>query len=189
MVVGWPIASALGGRLLPRTGFRAPIRGGLLLTALAAAAIAFCLRPGVSLAVPRALTAAFGVGLGFANTPLVIAVQSAVPWNRRGVATASTMFFRTIGGTLSVGILGGVLASMLLGSGATPLEVDRLLGAERAALSPEALQGVSAALAAALSRIFWILCAIAFGAFGVSLAFPALHVPARDEGAGAAGGR
>jgi hypothetical protein len=97
------------------------------------------------------------------------------------------MFFRTIGGTLSVGILGGVLASMLLGSGAAPGDVDRLLGAERSALSPEVLQALSSALAAALSRMFWILCAIAFAAFAVSLAFPRLGVPlapARsDEGA------
>ena len=111
MVIGWPVASTIAGRLIPRTGFRLLIRGGLLLTALSATAIALLLRPGVGLTLPRVLTAAYGLGLGFTNTPLVIAVQSSVPWNRRGVATASTMFFRTIGGTLAVGLLGGVLAS------------------------------------------------------------------------------
>jgi len=36
-----------------------------------------------------------------------------VPWQQRGVATASTMFFRTIGGTLAVGVMGGVLSAAL----------------------------------------------------------------------------
>ena len=104
----WPsagrIASALAGRLLPRPGYRRLVRGGL-------APERRSRRPGARAPAPagrgaprrRALTFAYGVGLGFANTPLVIAVQSSVPWNRRGVATASTMFFRTIGGTLAVG--------------------------------------------------------------------------------------
>jgi EmrB/QacA subfamily drug resistance transporter len=176
MVVGWPIASALSGRLLPRTGFRVLIRGGLLLTALAATAIALLLRPGASLALPRALTAAYGLGLGFANTPLVIAVQTSVPWNRRGIATASTMFFRTIGGTLAVGILGGVLAAALVASGAPAETIDRMLGPERAALDPAVVRSVSAALQAGMTRMFWTICAITFAAFATSLAFPRLHV-------------
>ena len=46
--------------------------------------------------------------------PTVIAelggVQASVGWETRGVATASTLLFRTLGGTLSVGALGAVLA-------------------------------------------------------------------------------
>jgi EmrB/QacA subfamily drug resistance transporter len=185
MAIGWPIASALGGRLLTRTGYRVLIRGGLLLTALAATALALFLRPGVSLGLPRLLTALYGLGLGFANTPLVIAVQSSVPWNRRGVATASTMFFRTIGGTLAVGILGGVLASALTGSGAPPGAVDRLLGPERAGLDPALVTSLSGALQGGMSRIFWTICVIAFGALAVSLAFPRLAIaaPARPGSA------
>ncbi len=178
MVVGWPIASALGGRLLPRTGFRVLIRGGLLLTAVSATAIAFLLRPGVPLAVPRALTAAFGAGLGFANTPLVIAVQASVPWSRRGIATASTMFFRTIGGTLSVGILGGVLAASVVASGLPAAAVDAVLGPERSGVDPVAVRSVARALEAGMTPMFWAICAIAFAAFATSLAFPRLQVSA-----------
>ena len=176
MAIGWPIASTLSGRLLPRSGYRVLIRGGLLLTALAATGIALLLRPGASLAVPRALTAAYGIGLGFANTPLVIAVQTSVPWNRRGVATASTMFFRTIGGTLAVGLLGGVLAASLAASGAPPGAVDRLLGPDRRAFDPVLMQSVSGALQAGMTRMFWTICAIAFAGFAVSFAFPGLHI-------------
>src|ERR671935_27816 len=81
--------------------------------AAAAVAVALLLRPGASLHVPQAMSALFGVGLGFANTALLIAVQTSVEWRQRGVATASTMFARTIGGTLAVGVLGALLASAL----------------------------------------------------------------------------
>src|SRR5690349_17207279 len=103
MVIGWPIASAISGRVLPRVGFRPLVRTGLLVSALAAVAMAMFLRPGASLRVPQAASALFGVGLGLANTALLIAVQTSVEWRQRGVATASTMFARTIGGTLAVG--------------------------------------------------------------------------------------
>src|SRR4029450_9601871 len=47
-----------------------------------------------------------GLGLGFTTMPYVLAVQSAVPWSRRGVASSLTMFSRTIGGTIAVALLG-----------------------------------------------------------------------------------
>lgn len=177
--VGWPIASTLSGRLLPRLGFRAPIRGGLGVASFAALLLALLLRPGVDLWVPRVLTFIYGLGLGFANTPLIIAVQSCVPWERRGIATASTMFSRTIGGTLSVGILGGVLAAALSGSGAPAGAVDRLLGPGGDLLPPAVVRGISGALQSGIERIFWAVAAIAFAGFAVSLFFPALEVPPR----------
>lgn len=177
--VGWPIASTLSGRLLPRIGYRAPICGGLGVASGAALLLAFLLRPGVDLWVPRILTFIYGMGLGFANTPLIIAVQSCVPWERRGVATASTMFSRTIGGTLSVGILGGVLAAALSGSGAPAGAVDRLLGPGRDLLPPAVVSGISGALQSGMERILWAVAAIAFAGFAASLFFPALRVPPR----------
>ena len=176
MVVGWPIASALAGRLIPRTGFRALVRGGLFVTAASGTAVALLLHPGTPLRTVQALTFAYGVGMGLANTPLIIAVQSSVPWSRRGVATASTMFFRTIGGTLAVGILGGVLAHALAGSGASAEVAERLLGPERRLLDPGVVASLSGALQGALGIVFWAVAAIACCAFAVSLAFPRLHV-------------
>src|SRR3989454_12019386 len=117
MVIGWPIASAISGRALPRVGFRVLVRSGLVISAAAAAALALLLRPGVSLHVLQAMSAIFGVGLGLANTALLIAVQTSVEWRQRGVATASTMFARTIGGTLAVGAPGALLSSAPLRGG------------------------------------------------------------------------
>jgi MFS family permease len=187
MAVGWPMASALSGRLLPALGYRRLVRGGLGLVALAAIGLALLLRPGVRLLDVQLLTFAYGLGLGFANTPLVIAVQTSVPWNRRGVATSSTMFFRTIGGTLAVGILGGVLARALGASGASPEVTEKLLGPERALLPPALVAGLSSALQDAMVTVFWAVAAIAAAAFAVSLLFPRLELAPAPDGPGTLG--
>jgi hypothetical protein len=54
-----------------------------------------------------------GAGLGLLSTAFVLSVQNAVPWNLRGVATASTQFFRTIGGTIGVAIMGSILNAQM----------------------------------------------------------------------------
>jgi EmrB/QacA subfamily drug resistance transporter len=180
MVIGWPIASAVSGRALPRVGFRALVRSGLAISAAAAVALALLLRPGVSLHVPQALSALFGVGLGLANTALLIAVQTSVEWRQRGVATASTMFARTIGGTLAVGVLGAILSAALLRDGSLPPDAaDQLLGpAHGAGLDPAVVRSLSVALQAGLGTVFWAIAAISVAAAATSIFFPHLPVGA-----------
>src|SRR5262249_4468134 len=60
-----------------------------------------------------AAMAVLGTGLGFMSTSFIIAVQNVVPWNLRGVATASTQFFRTISGTIGVAIMGTILNAQM----------------------------------------------------------------------------
>jgi hypothetical protein len=130
----------------------------------------------------QALMALYGVGLGTANPPLLIAIQTSVDWNRRGVATASTLFFRTIGGALAVGILGGVLSAALTGAGARPDLVEKLLGPERAALDPAVVASVAGTLQRAMGVVFWAGAAIAAAAFVAVLAFPHVPIPAQAAG-------
>ena len=172
MAIGWPTASAISGRLVPRLGYRRLLFAGFAISAAAAVLLALSLRPGASLRSVQLLTFLYGAGLGTSNPPLIIAVQASVPWNRRGVATASTMFFRTIGGTLAVGLLGGVLANALTGAGADPSFVEKLLGPERIALDPGAVAALSGTLQGAMSIVFWAGAAIAISAFLVVLLFP-----------------
>ena len=182
MVIGWPIASAISGRALPRVGFRPLVRTGLLISAVAAVALAVLLRPGASIHAPQALSALYGVGLGLANTALLIAVQTSVEWRQRGVATASTMFARTIGGTLAVGALGAVLSSALLRGGSVASDAaDRLLGPEHGAgLDPDVLRGLAASLQAGLGTVFWAIAGISIAAAVISLFFPHLPVGVRS---------
>lgn len=177
MVIGWPIASAISGRALPRIGFRILVRSGLIISALAAAALAVLLRPGAPLWVPQAMTALFGVGLGLANTALLIAVQTSVGWRQRGVATASTMFARTIGGTLAVGVLGALLSAALMRDGSVPPDAaDQLLGPRHGAgLDSTVLRALSVSLQSGLETVFWAIAVIAAASAVTSLLFP--HLP------------
>ena len=178
MAVGWPLASAISGRLVPRLGYRPLLLAGFATSAAAAVAAALALRPGIPLLGVQAIMFGYGLGLGTANPPLLIAVQTSVPWNRRGVATASTLFFRTIGGTLAVGILGGVLTHALAGAGARPDLAERLIGPARATLDPALIAPLAGALQGAMTIVFRAGAAIACAAFAAVLAFPRVEIAA-----------
>ncbi|APR81263.1 drug resistance transporter, EmrB/QacA family protein [Minicystis rosea] len=185
MLVGWPIASTLAGRYIPKVGFRPLIRGGLAITAVAGVALAlFGERHG--LAGLRVITGIFGVGMGMSSTALVIAVQTSVGWDQRGIATASTMFFRTIGGALAVSGMGGVLNAVLARDPAISHDIaSRVLSPTGVRdLDPSLLERVGRALEHGIGWIFWLTAASTIAAFIVSLWFPHVPTPAqRSSGA------
>jgi MFS family permease len=190
MVIGWPIASALSGRLLPRVGFRPLVRVGFVIAAGAAVALPLALEkvgldPGAGkLGTTRAVVGLFGVGLGCANTALLIGVQTSVEWQQRGVATASTMFFRSMGGALTVGGLGRLLSHALEGNGSlSPDVANALLGPDHGkGLPAETLRTISASLRSSLDAIFWIIAVLAVCSLIVSWFFP--DVRSRESRAG-----
>jgi EmrB/QacA subfamily drug resistance transporter len=175
MAVAWPFASAIGGRLIPRFGFRALVRAGLLLVAVAGVALA--LRPHATATELKLFTATIGFGMGLSNTPLLIAVQTSVAFGARGVATASMMFFRSIGGTIAVGVMGVVLAHTLLENptvqraGGADL-VARLLSPERKSLDPQVLASIAGDLAQGIVRIEWICSGLAIACAALAWFFP-----------------
>ena len=88
-----------------------------------------------------------GLGFGYVASPSVVAVQQAVGWQRRGVATGVNMFARSVGSAVGVAIFGAVANAVVtakLGG-----DVSRLDGFPPAVLDPAitAVFGVSAALA------------------------------------------
>lgn len=42
-----------------------------------------------------------GVGMGLTTTSFIVSIQSAVPWNQRGAATAANSFMRNLGRILN----------------------------------------------------------------------------------------
>jgi hypothetical protein len=108
-----------------------------------------------------------GVGLGFSSMPYLLGVQNAVPWHRRGIATSSVPFFRSIGGAVAVAVLGTLLAAELRGAGADP---DALLDDKlRGALAPATLAGLRESLSGGLETVFVALAVLA--ALGVAVAW------------------
>ena len=97
------------------------------------------------------------------------------------------MFFRTIGGTLSVGILGGVLAHALAGAGARADLAEKLLGPERTTLDPAVVAPLAGALQGAMAIVFAAGAVIACAAFVTVLAFPVVEVAPRAAASPRAG--
>lgn len=107
MSIGWPLASALSGHLYLRIGFRDAALAGAVLAALAAFGFLLLPYPGSVWAVALD-QAMLGAGFGLLSTPLLVGVQSTVPWQQRGVATGANMFSRYLGQTLGAAVFGAV---------------------------------------------------------------------------------
>lgn len=107
MSVGWPIASVTAGRLFVRLGVRSLVRTGGLAVTSGALTIALLADRGPLAAGAGSFV--MGVGFGLLNTTYIVAIQSSVPWEKRGVATASNMLMRNLGNAVGAALLGGVL--------------------------------------------------------------------------------
>jgi len=164
MTLGWPIASFVAGNLIVRAGVRRLARlGGC---AALGGALMIALLAGQGAAVSGASSFVLGVGLGFLSTTFVVAIQTSVPWNQRGVATASNMLMRILGSALGAALFGGVLNFQMarylgrsgLGGKVSLESIEGLMGdaAPRAArLSAEAMAVLRVGLAESLHAVFW----------------------------------
>lgn len=171
MMLAWPLASTISGRMMLRVGYRPLVIFGSIIGAIGLSVLAWGHPARLQLLCAMIL---IGIGNGFIATPFLVAVQNAVPWHRRGVATSANQFFRTIGGSIAVAALGAVLNSHLrsvLGEGAN---ANALLDpAARQSADPAALERTVAALAGGLHSVF-VLCLLG-GILAVLIAvwFPA----------------
>jgi len=115
MSVGWPISSTLTGRLLLRFGNRnLTVWGALLL--VAGATVLITLNPASSPLQAGFGSFLVGFGMGSLNTSSVVAIQSTVSWQMRGMATASNVFTRNLGNALGAAVFGSILNTVILSS-------------------------------------------------------------------------
>jgi hypothetical protein len=109
MMLSLIVVSAVSGWILSRTG-RYRILG--VVGTLALAGGMFLLST-MTVATQYWQTLAYmiviGFGLGIAMPIYTVIVQNAVPVERLGVVTSATTFFRSIGGTVGIAVLGGVV--------------------------------------------------------------------------------
>jgi len=114
LLFSWPVASVISGKLVLNFGYRNVAVVGAFLTTVGSVLLLF-FNQGTSLAVIVASMLLAGTGLGMSSTAFILAVQNAVPWKLRGVATASTQFVRTIGGTIGIAFMGTILNAQVAG--------------------------------------------------------------------------
>jgi EmrB/QacA subfamily drug resistance transporter len=183
MGICWPIASGLSARLLPKVGFRLLLRSGLVLVFIGSLTVALAAYFALPFPLFMVGMALLGLGMGFSNIPLLFSVQSSVPWNRRGTATASTLFFRTIGGTIAVGMMGAILAKALMLDSSLPLGLaNELIGPTHGeGVSPELLNKLSTVMDWGLYRIFFCAAGVALLALFFGLFFPDIGKEARPD--------
>lgn len=119
LTLGWPMAASLSGRIYLRIGFR---NTALIGTSIVIVAAVFTAMLTATSPIWVAASAAFvmGVGLGFTTSPTIVAAQSVVGWERRGVVTAANMFARSLGSAVGAAIFGAIANATLAARFADP---------------------------------------------------------------------
>jgi len=145
LTIGWPISAALSGRFYLRIGFRNTALIGVSIVLFGTVVLA-----ATAQAPDLALTAlscfVVGLGLGLVATPTLIAAQSSVDWDERGVVTGVNLFSRSIGSAVGVAIFGAV-ANGIIGASASGVRDAASVQAASAAVF------VAVAIAAAVTVV------------------------------------
>ncbi|MEV5050224.1 MFS transporter [Arthrobacter sp. LAR12-1-1.1] len=115
LTIGWPISASQSGRLYLRIGFRNTAMIGITVTVIGTAVLA------VTASVPNVALVAgscfiVGLGLGLVATPTLIAAQTSVEWNERGVVTGTNLFARSIGSSIGVAVFGAIANAVYAGT-------------------------------------------------------------------------
>jgi len=105
------VASTVAGNLITRTGRYCPFPIAGTVAVTSGYALLATPRHGDRTELLAVALALVGAGLGLVMQPTVLALQNAAETRDLGAATAASTFFRQLGSTLAVGVLGGLLAS------------------------------------------------------------------------------
>ncbi len=173
MSISWPLASALGGRLMVARSFRLTAVLGSLTLVLGSSVLAM-LTPERSAAFATAGVFLVGFGMGFTNSTYVVAVQTSVGWHERGAATSGNIFMRMAGQAMGAAVFGAMLNyGVGRRAGIDTAIVDRMLEpASRSAIDPATLGRVVQAMAAALHGVFLVAALLSLIALAVALGLP-----------------
>lgn len=131
LTIGWPIAASLSGRLYLRFGFRSTSILGAALVVLGTAALA-AFGPAPSIVTVAIVSFVIGLGFGFASVPALIAAQSSVGWDERGVVTGANMFARSVGQALGAAVLGAVANAVIADLGGDETDPATMVSASTA---------------------------------------------------------
>ncbi|MEU8230025.1 MDR family MFS transporter [Actinoplanes sp. NPDC048967] len=170
LMAGVLVSSTISGRMISNSGKIKPyiVAGTLVLVAgFAALSVIDHQTPLWYVGVGMALV---GIGVGMSMQNLVLAVQNSVQLKDIGAASSTVAFFRSLGGTIGVSVLGAVLAHRVTDSITTQLAAAGVpassSGGDTSSLNlaelPAAMQHiVRAAYGDATGHIFLISAAIA----------------------------
>ncbi|WP_433315958.1 MDR family MFS transporter [Micromonospora chersina] len=137
MMAGIIFTSIITGRAMSRIGRYKwfPVAGAAVL--VAGMLLFRQLQVATSLWVAFGFMVVIGVGLGLCMQSLILGVQNSVDPRDLGAGTSSATFFRSLGGSFGVAILGAVLSSRLTSelAGRLPAAIAQLPPDQRAAVA------------------------------------------------------
>ncbi len=178
VMLTWALSGMIAAPMLVRWGFRRTALFGATIIVLGFSGLALSAIFAVQHWLLTTILAFTGFGFGFASMSYLLAAQEAVGFQQRGVVTGAVTFFRSIGGALGVGILGGVFNAIsqhdlqtLAGAGVTPA---KLLDPHAASgLSAEAAASAQHVIAASLTWVFIAMATVTMAMFAVTFWMPA----------------
>jgi EmrB/QacA subfamily drug resistance transporter len=176
LAFAWVIVSTVSGQLISRFGRYRPFPIAGSFVALAGMVLLATLDADDGTAKVSLSLVVLGLGMGLMWQPYIVAAQNAVAMREVGVATAGLVFFRSMGGSFIVAILGGVLTSRLAtelvrelsdaGRGVDP----NALFSGTARIAPELAAGAERALASSLHTVFLLMVPLAVVAMACAFA-------------------
>ena len=166
--LGWSAGSLILGQVSKPLGIkRAAVLGAILLIAGCSLTVFFSDRTTMVTCFWVFMLA--GLGMGFVTLATLLKVQNAVDISDLGVATSSNQFARTLGGTVGVGVCGGLMNAALWRSihalaeqGLIPAGIgeslDALLQPEfQNQLTDAARAAFQTAIIESVSIVFWMV--------------------------------
>ncbi|MFF0479333.1 MFS transporter [Streptomyces sp. NPDC004284] len=145
--LSWPITAALSNRVYTRIGFRLTAILGISLALLLLLAFPLLPFPGEPWQ-PALLMLLLGGSLGLFQLPLIVGVQSTVPYEERGTTTASVLFCRQVGQSVGAALFGAIANGVLAARLGTDTDLDAL------APALAATDSVRRAVAAAVDWVY-----------------------------------
>ncbi len=143
MMLGMVISSFLGGRIVYKVGFKRLFLTGMTISATGIFALT-TLTESTTKLVAFSFMAIIGFGMGFVMPTLTLTLQETFPRKDLGVVTSSTMFFRSIGATFGVTLLGVLMnwkSEQLLNDNLVPV-LDKIPTDQLPAEGQQMLQSV-----------------------------------------------
>jgi len=145
MVVGSLLASVVFGQLITRTGKWKPLLVFAAAVLVAGLALMGTIHYDTSMWLVGLYMGMLGVGTGGLLQNLVLVTQNRLPATQLGAGTGAVTFFRSLGGTVGIALLGSLLGTWVVErvtSGMQALDAA-VLGASECASSLAALQSGS----------------------------------------------
>lgn len=186
--LGWVTGSVICGRMLNKFGFRPLTLAGSIIMVLSFVALN-------QTTIDSAwwylfiCDIALGFGMGFVATSTLVAVQVGVSKTRMGAATSTVQFFRSVGGTVGLSVLGGIQLGVFqkglsteFGNQVTP-ELSKLIEKPHLILDPairstiphDAVHKVSVVLAHSIQEVFFLALLVSFIGIFISWKMPGLN--------------